>query len=100
LPYDVKNCNPFSQEAILPLLNQIPEVKVTKDALYPIAISWLESIRPTNEIIEICFDYQTDWDLFYDVLDGRIPPWCNSRLVSRNIDELLRYKFYKTHQLP
>lgn len=35
LLYDAKNCSAFVQEAILPLLNQILEVKITKDALHP-----------------------------------------------------------------
>jgi len=47
-----------------------------------------------------CFDYQTDWDLFIDALDYRVPEWCRSRLVARNINELFLYAFHKKYGLP
>jgi len=63
-------------------------------------ITWLELVRPRNEALEICFDFQTDWDLFANALGGSIPIWCQARLIGREINELLRYDFHKRNQLP
>jgi len=47
-----------------------------------------------------CFDYQTDWDLFSDVLEPRVPEWCRRRNVKREINEVRRYEFHTDNQLP
>jgi hypothetical protein len=33
---------------------------------------------------------QTDWDLFIEALDCRVPEWCKPRLVARNINDRVR----------
>lgn len=100
LPYDLTRCSPFVRDVVIPLLDNTPESRVSPDDLYIQLSNWLRLVRPGNETIEICFDYQTDWDLFASVFDHRVPVWCKSRLVARNINELLRYDFHKKHQLP
>lgn len=57
-------------------------------------------LKMSGEDVEICYDYQTDWDLFYDILDGRVPPWCQRRLVADRINELLRYEYHQKNRLP
>jgi len=52
--------------------------------------NWFRIARPLEEDVEICFDYQADWDLFSDALDGRVQSWGRPRMVSRNINQLLR----------
>lgn len=100
LPYDITACSAFVKEAVLPLLGHAPHAEVSKDDLYWDITKWLRIVRPTDAEIFICYDYQTDWDLFYDVMDGRVPPWCRRRLVADRINELLRYEYHKKNKLP
>ncbi|QJQ02346.1 hypothetical protein C798_19515 [Herbaspirillum rubrisubalbicans Os34] len=100
LPYDVRACSAFVKESVLPLLGYAPHAEMDKDKLYGEITNWLRLIRPKDEEIFICYDYQTDWDLFYEVLDGRVPPWCKRRLVADRINEILRYEFHCQNELP
>lgn len=100
VPYPDKECSAFVREAVIPLLGRIPNSTCTIDELHTKIISWLDIVRNRGEEVEICCDYQTDWDLFIDALDYRVPSWCQMRRVARNINELLRYEFHKKNQLP
>ncbi len=100
VPYPDHACTPFVREAVIPLLRQYPNAFCARGELRPRILSWLEIVRRKNEDIEICFDYQTDWDLFVDVLDYRVPTWVKSLNVAYNIKELLRYEYHKKNNLP
>jgi hypothetical protein len=100
LPYEVRECSEFVKEAVLPLLGYAPHAEMSKDVLYLQMTNWLRLVRPKDQEVFVCYDYQTDWDLFYDVLDSRVPPWCKRRLVADRINELLRYEFHKKNKLP
>lgn len=62
--------------------------------------TWLKIVRRGGEDIEICIDYQTDWDLFVGAQGDRVPPWCTLRHVWHNINELLLTDFYKKNRVP
>ncbi|MFL9927157.1 3'-5' exoribonuclease [Herbaspirillum lusitanum] len=100
VPYPLDNCSEFVREVVIPLLGRVPNAFCPIDDLYMKITSWLKIIRPHDEDVDICFDYQTDWDLFSVALDGRVPAWCRPCMVSRNINELLRYEFHKKNKLP
>ncbi|MDR9851932.1 3'-5' exoribonuclease [Herbaspirillum huttiense] len=100
LPYEVRECSEFVKAAVLPLLGYAPHAEMTKDDLYVQMTNWLKLVRPKDQEVFICYDYQTDWDLFYDALDGRVPPWCKRRLVADRINELLRYEYHQKNSLP
>jgi hypothetical protein len=100
LPYDRARCSQFVRDVVIPLLENTPESLASPDDLYIQISNWLRIVRPSNESIDICFDYQTDWDLFSRAFDHHVPSWCNSRLIGSNINELLRYEFHKKNQLP
>ena len=100
LPYDIWRCSDFVKETVLPLLGYAPNAEVAKDDLFEKLSQWLRIIRPRNEDICICYDYQTDWDLFYAALDGRVPTWCKGRLVANQINEMLRYEYHQKNVLP
>ncbi len=100
LRYEVRECSEFVKAAVLPLLGYAPHAEMTKDDLYVQMTNWLRLVRPKDQEVFICYDYQTDWDLFYNALDGRVPPWCKRRLVADRINELLRYEFHQEHKLP
>ncbi|MDR9837785.1 3'-5' exoribonuclease [Herbaspirillum huttiense] len=100
LPYEVRECSEFVKLAVLPLLGYAPHAEMTKDELYVQMIDWLKLVRQKDQEVFICHDYQTEWDLFYDALDGRVPPWCKRRLVADRINELLRYEYHQKNALP
>lgn len=100
VPYSESECSNFVRETIIPLLGRVPDSRCNADELQSKIINWLNFVRNQDEEVEICVDYQTDWDLLVEALEGRVPPWCRMRRVARNINELLRYEFHKKNQLP
>lgn len=100
VPYPLGNCSQFVREVVIPLLGRVPDAFCRADELYLRITNWLEIIRPSEDDVDICFDYQTDWDLFNVALEGRVPMWCRPCMVRRNINELLRYNFHKKTNLP
>jgi hypothetical protein len=87
-------------ETVVPLLGKIPNAECSFDELYQRIIDWLTSIRENAEAIEICFDYQTDWDLFINALNYQVPKWCKGRLVNSEIDEQRISDFHASTNLP
>ena len=100
VPYLDNACSVFVREAVIPLLGRISGSQYAFDDLGKNILTWLKTERTDEQEVEICFDYQTDWDLFSDALQLHMPEWCRPRNVKAEIDEVLRYKFYKENQLP
>ena len=100
VPYPDHVCSAFVREGVIPLLGKIENAFFTKDNLRIEIIKWLEIVRRDREDVFICVDYQTDWDLFIDALDYRVPPWCRLKHVYAEIGELLVYDFFKSTGLP
>ncbi|MBC3920061.1 3'-5' exoribonuclease [Undibacterium sp. CY18W] len=100
VPFPDASCSAFVREAVIPLLGRIPDAVMSKDSLCQQLLAWLSTVRLVNSDIEICFDYQTDWDLFIDAIDYHVPVWCRPCLIASNINEVVKYEFYKKHALP
>jgi len=100
VPYFEPACSTFVKEVVIPLLGEPQGAACSKRELGELLFTWLELVRSGNETLEICFDFQTDWDLFANALGGSVPIWCQARLIGREINELLRYEFHKRNQLP
>jgi len=100
VPFPDESCSAFVREAVIPLLGRIPDAVMSRDSLCKQLLAWLSAVRPENTDIGICYDYQTDLDLFIDAIDYQVPAWCPPRLIASNIDEILKYEFYKKHELP
>lgn len=101
VPYPDKACSAFVREGVIPLLGTYPDAACATEELRTRIWTWLELVRRCqDDVIEICIDSQTDWNLFADALDYRVPPWCTPKLVAENINELLRYEFHQRHNLP
>lgn len=100
VPYPDTACSAFVRAAVIPLLGLIEDAQCPLAELRHRILTWLSLIRHEGEVIEICFDFQTDWDLFNDAVDYQVPEWCSPRLIARNINELLRYSFHKKNNLP
>ncbi|RFB67525.1 MULTISPECIES: 3'-5' exoribonuclease [unclassified Herbaspirillum] len=100
LPFSIRDCSEFVREAVLPMLGQTPHAECTLSDIYSRITNWLNLVRSGSKDVEICFDYQTDWELFRQALDNNVPSWCKPRLVSDQINELLRYDYHEKNQLP
>jgi hypothetical protein len=97
VPYSEAGCSAFVREVVLPLLGRLPDAACSPDDLGTKIVAWLETI---DEEVEICVDYQTDWDLFVHALDYRVPPWCRQRMVAPDINESLCHEFHEKNKLP
>ncbi|MBC3862433.1 3'-5' exoribonuclease [Undibacterium jejuense] len=100
VPYPENACSPFVREAVIPLLGKYPQCIFSAKDLQTKMLDWLSSLRPIGQRVNICFDYQTDWDLFADALDYCVPEWCAACLVAEQINEISRYEFYERSRLP
>ena len=69
VPYPHGSCNAFVRETVIPLLGRIQGAPCAVEHLYVKMTTWLRIVRPLEEDVEICFDYQSDWDLFSSALD-------------------------------
>lgn len=99
VPYPTTACSEFVREVVVPLLEKTPPTQCEHAQLRDQILAWLDIVRGNKEI-EICFDYQADWDLFINAMDYRVPKWCKSRNIAGNIDELLLSSFHKERGLP
>ncbi|ABR91915.1 Hypothetical protein mma_1744 [Janthinobacterium sp. Marseille] len=100
VPYPDHACSVFVREAVVPLLRKIPHSYFMIGSLHLEVIKWLEIVRRDKEDVFICIDSQTDWDLFSNALDNRVPSWCHCKLVSDEIVELMLYDFFLHSGLP
>jgi hypothetical protein len=100
VPYVESACSTFVKEVVIPLLGEPRRAACSTAELKDRLFTWLGLVRSRNETLKICFDFQTDWDLFVNALGGSVPSWCQARLIGREINKLLRYDFHKRNQLP
>lgn len=100
LPFSLHDCNEFVRETVVPMLGKSPHAACTMDELYSKIINWLKLVRRKDEDMVICFDYQTDWDLFREALANNVPSWCKPRLVADHINELLRWDYHEKSGFP
>jgi hypothetical protein len=89
LPFLMNECSDFVRETVLPLLNVYPDAHCIHSELRTRLLKWLEIVRRAGQAVEICFDYQTDWDLLIAALDYRVPSWITSRNVTNETNELM-----------
>lgn len=95
VPYPDEKCTPLVRLAVLPQLGRNPDFSCSVADLGIKLRQWLELVRRDDETVYLCFDYTTDWDLFLDVIQFRIAPWIEGKLINSEIDEILLEEFYK-----
>ncbi|MCI1006844.1 3'-5' exoribonuclease [Herbaspirillum sp. C7C8] len=100
IPFLLDECSDFVREVVLPLLGRIPGAAVSKHEMTANLKSWLENISSDNNVLEICFDFQTDWDLFIGALDYSLPKQCQQKKIANKVDELACQEFLRIHNLP
>ena len=100
VPYPDHQCSAFVREAVIPQLNDYPNAFVCKPQVQRHILDWLRVIRPSGEDLQICYDYDTDWALFVDALNGSIPEWVTPLNVGADSNILLHFNFFKHTGLP
>ena len=98
--HDAKACSEFVRDVVVPLLGREPNALVPQHLLASKLFTWLEIVKPRQHDITICFDHQTDWDLFIAALNYQVPPWVKSRNVCYEIGDLLYQDFFEREALP
>ena len=77
--YSKEKCSEFVNAVVVPLLGKYPRIVGT---CFEVAVKleqWLKEYKDSGCIL--CYDYQTDWDLFYDLLQY-LPEESNFSFVS------------------
>jgi hypothetical protein len=100
VPFDIKKCSDFVRQTVLPMLGYASNAILEEDGAASQLAEWLSALRHHDEKIDICYDFQTDWDLFCNLLGEKLPEWCKRRLINDRINEVRRLDFYKRNRLP
>ena len=100
IPVVEDECTAFVRKTVLPLLGKEPNAACTKFELRSRILTWMETIRPTEQEIVICADNQIDIDLLCDALDFRPPGWMAFRLIGQDVDQSLVNRFFAEEELP
>ena len=100
VPYPTFHCSSFVNQVVIPLLGKETESFCATEKLQPKLLSWLKSQRLGSGAVQICIDYDTDWDLFCAALNNQIPSWCKKKNVWSNIDNLLVESYFAKTGLP
>lgn len=100
VPYPETECSDFVRMAVIPWLGRDSNAVCLLDELRGRILTWLEVVRRVDEVMEICFTAQVDWDLFADALDYVVPEWCRRRMILADIDQRCLYEFYRERGLP
>lgn len=100
LPVVQEDCSDFVRDTVVPLLGKEPNAACADGyELQMRLLTWLRMVKQ-QKTLTICYDYQTDWDLFKEGV-GRVPDYCEPRLLrAGEINELLRWDFHAKNQLP
>ncbi len=87
--FDMRLCNAFVREAVLPKLGQdmdVPGGRLDAAGLAVTLRAWLERVHNmAGGLVLVLYDYKTDFDLLADALDGELPPWVEGHNVSGHI---------------
>lgn len=101
LPFDRALCNEFVIDNILPLLHKEPLTEPYAEGnLRNTLLKWFSIVKRRNEMIEVCTDSQSDWDLLIKALEYNVP----KDIIHINIEEKLVYnrmfEFWEETKLP
>jgi hypothetical protein len=100
VPFPIDACSEFVRQTVVPLLDKIPHSYCALEDLFSRIVNWLNIVRHKEEIVEICFDSTTDWELFTKALEYRVPSWCKPRSISDELKEFLIFYYHDKNNLP
>ncbi|WP_040776883.1 hypothetical protein [Massilia timonae] len=97
IPFDRTICSEFVRDVVIPLLLQDQITLISSDLLKDKIVQWLKLVKATEQKVEICFDHEYDWMLFFEVV-GDVS-WINPRNIDYELSLLLLEDFYATNKL-
>ncbi|SDC19781.1 protein of unknown function [Cupriavidus sp. YR651] len=94
--FDRLLCSEFVRAAVLPQLGQIPGRSMPAAQLRTELQAWLLAVPARPQPI-LCFDYQGDIDLMFDLLDRDVPGGWMSEHIGDRLDVGKLEAYYREH---
>ena len=88
--FDQSACSAFVREAVLPQLGQYPERLFSRSDLHTALHDWLRQFGSGT----FCMDFNGDWDLLVDALDG-VPDGWEAQLVWDQADKVRLESYFR-----
>ncbi|MGF6981955.1 hypothetical protein QFZ99_001432 [Paraburkholderia atlantica] len=83
--FDPAACSEFVRAAVLPQLGRFAGRSMPATQLRDELWAWLSAV-PAKPRPILCFDYQGDFDLLYDLLDGDMPAGWKHEHIGNRLD--------------
>uniref|UniRef100_UPI003F49A436 hypothetical protein n=1 Tax=Cupriavidus yeoncheonensis TaxID=1462994 RepID=UPI003F49A436 len=96
MDFDRLLCSEFVRSAVLPQLGQVQGRSMPAAQLRAELRAWLLAV-PLKPKPILCFDYQGDFDLLYDLLDGDMPTGWKSEPVGNRLDVEKQEAYFREH---
>ncbi|MHA6862229.1 3'-5' exonuclease family protein [Ralstonia pseudosolanacearum] len=93
---DLSVCSEFVRAAVLPQLGQFPGRSMPAAQLRDELRAWLLAMSAKPKRV-LCFDYQGDYDLVLDLLDGEMPVGWNCEHVGGKLDVERLERYFREH---
>ncbi|WP_311732569.1 MULTISPECIES: 3'-5' exoribonuclease [Burkholderia cepacia complex] len=94
--FEPSACSEFVRAAVLPQLGQFPGRSMPARQLRDELRAWLLAVPAKPKRI-LCFDYQGDFDLLYDLLDGNIPAGWKCEHIGRRLNMERLEAYFRQH---
>jgi hypothetical protein len=96
MDYDRAACSEFVRAAVLPQLGQFAGRAMSFAQLRSELLAWLSRI-PLKPRPVLCYDYQGDYDLLADLIDGPLPPGWRHENIGGRIDFTRQEAYFREH---
>lgn len=100
LPFEKKRCSEFVIHNVIPLLGREPLAACEVDEVRHRILNWFSIVRRKEEVIEICSDSQSDWDLFLKALEYNLPSYIKYKNIENNLVYMSMFDFWEKTGLP
>ncbi|KVM70376.1 hypothetical protein WJ60_09190 [Burkholderia ubonensis] len=94
--FEQSACSEFVRAAVLPQLGQFPGRSMSATQLRDKLRTWLLGV-PTKPKPILCVDYQGDFDLLYDLLDGDMPAAWKCEHIGRRLNVERLEAYFREH---
>ncbi|WP_257010195.1 3'-5' exoribonuclease [Burkholderia ubonensis] len=94
--FEPSACSEFVRAAVLPQLGQFPGRSMPARQFRDELRAWLLAV-PVKPKRILCFDYQGDFDLLYDLLDGNIPAGWKCEHIGRRLNMERLEAYFRQH---
>lgn len=100
LPFEIKKCSEFVIDNVIPLLGREPLAQCQLDEIRQRILTWFSIVRRKDEIIEICTDSESDWNLLLKAVDYNLPSHIKYKNIENNLSYHLMFDFWEKTGLP